>query len=86
MAAELCTRLHVQTAVLKLKCLSSQLKAVRSIVERATRNIGAIKLFPVRHSSLFSFFLSFYLFFPLNFRCLEADSNHRKCEYLWVTR
>jgi len=47
MAAELCTKLHVPTAVLKLKCRSSQLKADRSIVGRATRNIGATKPFPV---------------------------------------
>ena len=43
MAAELCTRLHVLTAVLKLKCRSSQLKADRSIAERATRNTGGTR-------------------------------------------
>jgi len=47
MAAELCTRLHVLTAVLKLKCRSSQRKADPSIVERATRNTGVTKPFPV---------------------------------------
>jgi hypothetical protein len=47
MAAELCTRLHVLTAVLKLKYRSSQLKADRSIVERATRNTGATRPSPV---------------------------------------
>ncbi len=43
MAAELCTKLHVQTAVLKLKCRSSQHKADLSIVEPVTRNTGAIR-------------------------------------------
>jgi hypothetical protein len=38
MAAERCTRLHVLTAALKLKCRSSLLKADLSIVEPATRN------------------------------------------------
>jgi hypothetical protein len=47
MAGELCTRSHVPTAVLKLKFHSSQLKADRSIVEPATRNIGATRPFPV---------------------------------------
>jgi hypothetical protein len=47
MAAELCTRLPVLTAVPKLKCRLSQLKAGRSTVEPVTRNIGATRLFPV---------------------------------------
>ena len=38
MAAELCTKLHVLTAALKLKCRSSLRKADQSIVEPATRN------------------------------------------------
>jgi len=44
MAAELCTKLHVQTAVLRLKSRSSQLRADRSIVEPATRNIDGTRL------------------------------------------
>jgi hypothetical protein len=47
MAAERCTKLHVQTAVLKLKYHSSQHKADRSIVGPATRNTGGIRLIPV---------------------------------------
>ena len=43
MAAELCTRLHVLTAVLKLKCRSSRHKAVRSIVGPVTKSIGGIR-------------------------------------------
>jgi hypothetical protein len=47
MAAELCTRLLVQTAALKPKYRSSQLRAGLSTVEPVTRNIGDIRPFLV---------------------------------------
>ncbi len=47
MAAELCTRLHVLTAVLRLKCRSSLRKADLSIAEPATRNTDDTRPFLV---------------------------------------
>jgi len=47
MAAELCTKLHVQTAALKQKCRSNQLKADLSTVGPVTRNIDDTKTFLV---------------------------------------
>jgi len=43
-AVEQCTKLLVRTAVLKPKSRSSQLKAVRSIAEVASRNTGDTRL------------------------------------------
>ena len=89
MAAELCTRLHVLTAVPKLKCRSSQLKAVQSTVEPATRNTDGTRLTSgLIRSNLFVFsFLPYFLANPCP--SSEAGSNHRDldlpswCWYSW---
>ena len=62
MAAELCTRLHVPTAVLKPKSRSSLLKAVRSIVELATRNTDVTRQFLVESVS---FFFLYFIYFSI---------------------
>jgi hypothetical protein len=77
MAAELCTRLHVLTAVLRLKCHSSQLKAVRSTVEPATRNTDGTRL--ISGLIRLNLFFSPIFFQPLSaaFRTAFKSRRHR---------